>query len=110
MSKINWILINSFDELSNFNNNYVLLFKHSPRCIVSRITLSRFELNYNNKINIPIFVYIDVLNSRDLSKEIAKNYSVYHESPQIILLKNNNVLFHASHSEISFSRLKNYTN
>ena len=110
MSKINWTIINSFDELSKFNDNYVLLFKHSSRCIVSRIALSRFELNYNKEINISTFVYIDVLKSRDLSIEVAENYSIYHESPQIILLKDKNVLFHASHFEISFSSLKNYIN
>jgi bacillithiol system protein YtxJ len=110
MSKINWTIINSFNELSNFSNNYILLFKHSPRCIVSRIALFRFESNYNKEINISKFVYIDVLKNRDLSREIAENYSIYHESPQIILFKDKNVLFHASHSEISFSSLKNYLN
>ena len=108
MTKIKWTQINSFDELLNLNKNYILLFKHSPRCIVSRISLSRFELGFDTKINISKFVYIDVINMRALSNEIAKVYSVYHESPQIILFKDNNVIFQSSHSSISFSDLKNY--
>ena len=108
MSKIEWTQINSLDELLNLNKVYVLLFKHSPRCIVSRIFLSRFELGFDKKINISKFIFIDVLKKRPLSNEIAKVYSIYHESPQIILLKDNNVLFHTSHSDISFSDLKNY--
>jgi bacillithiol system protein YtxJ len=108
MSKIEWTQINSLDELLNLNKVYVLLFKHSPRCIVSRISLSRFELGFDKKINISKFIFIDVLKKRLLSNEIAKVYSIHHESPQIILLKDNNVLFHTSHSDISFSSLKNY--
>ena len=45
---------------------------------------------------------------RPLSDEIAKVYSIYHESPQLILLKNNKVIYHTSHSDISFSKLKNH--
>jgi len=45
---------------------------------------------------------------RDLSYEIAFKYSVYHESPQLILLKNEKVLYHTSHSNINFSILKDY--
>ena len=108
MSKIEWTQINSYDELLNLNKDYVLLFKHSTRCIVSRISLSRFELGFDKKINISKFIFIDVLKKRLLSNEIAKVYSIHHESPQIILLKDNNVLFHTSHSDISFSSLKNY--
>tara|TARA_B100000767_G_C19777373_1_gene543469 strand:+ start:7853 stop:8185 length:333 start_codon:yes stop_codon:yes gene_type:complete len=108
MSKIKWTEINSFDELLNLNKNYILLFKHSPKCIVSRISLSRFELGFDTKINISKFVYIDVLRMRALSNEIANVYSIYHESPQIILFNDNNVIFHTSHSSISFSDLKNY--
>jgi|TARA_B110000438_G_scaffold59800_2_gene59980 bacillithiol system protein YtxJ len=108
MSKIEWTQINSLDELLNLNKDYVLLFKHSPRCIVSRISLLRFELGFDKKINISKFIFIDVLKKRPLSNEIAKVYSIYHESPQIILLKDNNVLFHTSHSDISFSDLENY--
>ena len=51
MSKIEWIQINSLDELISLNKDYILLFKHSPRCIVSRISLSRFELGFDKKIN-----------------------------------------------------------
>ena len=36
---------------------------------------------------------IDVIKMRPLSDEIAKVYSIYHESPQLILLKNNKVIY-----------------
>ena len=108
MSKIEWTQINSLDELINLNKDYILLFKHSPRCIVSRISLTRFELGYDKTINISKFIFIDVIKMRPLSDEIAKVYSIYHESPQLILLKNNKVIYHTSHSDISFSKLKNH--
>ena len=108
MSKIDWNQINSFNELLNFNKNYVLLFKHSPRCIVSRIAFSRFESDFSKEANISEYIFIDVLKMKSLSDEIAKNYSIYHESPQIILLKDNNVIFHTSHLDISFSNINKY--
>ena len=75
MSKINWIEISSINEIPKFKNNYIVIFKHSTQCIVSKI---------------------------------ANKYDVYHESPQLILLKDDKVLHHSSHADIKFSNLNDY--
>jgi bacillithiol system protein YtxJ len=108
MSKLNWIEIKSINQIPKSSNNYILIFKHSPRCIISKMTLFRFENAYDQDVNISYFMYVDVNKMRDLSDEIAFKYSVCHESPQLILLKNEKVLYHTSHSNINFSILKDY--
>ena len=43
---MNWNTLNSIESFKT--NELVLIFKHSPRCIVSRIVLKRFEDNFGS--------------------------------------------------------------
>lgn len=78
----------------------VLLFKHSTRCSISSMALNRLESKWNDTENIPAY-YLDLLNHRDISNEIASLYSVEHASPQVLLIKNGICIYHASHTDIS---------
>jgi bacillithiol system protein YtxJ len=44
---------------------------------------------------------LDLLRHRDISDEIAKITGVLHQSPQVIVLKNKEVVYAATHSGIS---------
>ena len=50
--------------------------------------------------------FLDLLNFREISSKIAQDLNVQHQSPQLIVLKNGEVLHHASHSDISAETLK----
>ena len=76
----------------------VLVFKHSTRCSISKLALSKFEKNMPAQI-LPCF-YLDLLNYRSISNDIAAVSKVVHQSPQVIVWKNNQVIYQASHSEI----------
>ena len=52
---------------------------------------------------LPIFYYLDLLNHRDISNEIAQKFSVVHQSPQIVVIENGQVIHHASHDNIDLS-------
>jgi bacillithiol system protein YtxJ len=78
----------------------VLLFKHSTRCSISSMALNRLESKWNDNEKIPTY-YLDLLNHRDISNEIASLYSVEHASPQVLLIKNGVCIYHASHTAIS---------
>lgn len=78
----------------------VLLFKHSTRCSISSMALNRLESKWNDNEKIPTY-YLDLLNHRDISNEIASLYSVEHASPQVLLIKNGVCIYHASHTVIS---------
>lgn len=80
--------------------NAVLLFKHSTRCSISSMALSRLESKWIDDEKIPAY-YLDLLNHRDISNEIENLFSVEHASPQVLLIKNESCIYHNSHSGIS---------
>ena len=50
--------------------------------------------------------YLDLLSYRSVSNYIAESLSVHHESPQLILLKDGEVIYDSSHLDISVDELK----
>ncbi len=106
-SSIKWAALLSVDQLetikSNSFNHPVAIFKHSTRCSVSSMALSRLERNWNltKAGNIEMY-FLDLIAFRLVSNAIAEKFNVRHESPQLILIKNGEVIYHASHNEITF--------
>lgn len=100
---MNWIPLTSFDELAALKEasktNPQVIFKHSTRCSVSSMALNRFE-RAKSPEGIS-FHFIDLLKYRDISDSIAETFSVYHESPQVLLIINNECVYDESHMAIS---------
>jgi bacillithiol system protein YtxJ len=51
------------------------------------------------------FYFLDLLKFRSISNLIEETFSVYHESPQIILIKDGEAEYDASHFDISIEEL-----
>ena len=83
------------------------IFKHSTRCGISKMVLRSFERDYNFTDDEASIYMLDLLNHRNISAEIAARFQVFHESPQFIVIKDGQVLSHASHQGISTLQLKN---
>ena len=82
----------------------VVIFKHSTRCMISKTVLRNFEKQIESEsVEFPKFYYLDLLNHRDISNEIAQKFSVVHQSPQIVVIENGQVIHHASHDNIDLS-------
>lgn len=92
ISEFNHILMQSLSEGSAF-----VLFKHSTRCIVSKMALRSFESEY--KSDMPAY-FIDLIQNRELSNYIAETSGVHHQSPQVITFKNGKVTYSESHYSI----------
>ena len=99
---MNWIEITSEVQLSEIQNNVEpsIIFKHSTRCSVSRLVKKNFILESillpeNAKI-----YHLDLIKYRDLSNQIASKWNVRHESPQVLLIQNNECHYDASHNSI----------
>jgi bacillithiol system protein YtxJ len=86
----------------------VAIFKHSTRCGISRGVLKLLEKNYNLKDNQLKLYYLDLLQHRDISNEIAARFKVHHESPQMIVIKNGALVHHDSHHSIEASHLEKF--
>ncbi|MBU3662306.1 MAG: bacillithiol system redox-active protein YtxJ, partial [Bacteroidetes bacterium] len=79
--------LQEIDELSKEKS--VIIFKHSTRCSISAMALNRFEKAYaaENPNTLPVY-YLDLLQFRPISNEIANRYGIEHQSPQTLLIKN----------------------
>lgn len=87
-------------------NNAILIFKHSTRCPISRMALRQFEQEYNIDADTVKPYFLDLLEHRDISNEIASRFNVMHQSPQIILIKGGKAVYDTSHSDISADVVK----
>lgn len=105
---MNWNVLESDEQLEKLlvSSEPQLVFKHSTRCPVSFAALKRFELEWDEEINKSVNpCFLDLITYRNLSNKIEEVLGVKHQSPQIILLKNGEVLFHTSHLSISAKKL-----
>ena len=110
-SKLDWkplTDIGQLDEIVDLSNEKpVAIFKHSTRCSISRMALKQFENEFDLEDKIAPY-FLDLLNHRDISNEIAVRFSVEHQSPQILLIKNGKAIFATSHSDIDAKFLERF--
>lgn len=84
----------------------VIIFKHSTRCSISRMALKNFEREYSIDSDKAKPYFLDLLEHRDISNEIASRFGVQHQSPQLILIKNGAAVYNTSHSDIDAEAVK----
>jgi bacillithiol system protein YtxJ len=108
-SKINWIELTDLGQLNEImelsHQQPVAIFKHSTRCSISRMALKQFENEFDLEGSVTPY-FLDLINYRDISNEIATRFEVYHQSPQLLLIKEGKSIYDASHSDIDAVELK----
>lgn len=77
-----------------------VIYKHSNRCSISYLSKEDLEENMDVLSNHVDLHFVDVIEQRDLSNDVAENFNVRHESPQVILLKDGHVLWNGSHWDV----------
>jgi bacillithiol system protein YtxJ len=92
-------------DLSLQQKNTVLLLKNSTTCPISHEAFNEFE-KLANDLEGETLYYLNVQEARQLSNEIAERFSIKHESPQVLLIKDGVVLWDASHWKITYKTLK----
>lgn len=81
----------------------VVIFKHSTRCNISSMAKGRLEREQAPEgID---FYYLDLIRYRSISNKIAEVFSVYHESPQVLVIANGECIYDESHSGISMAEI-----
>ena len=108
-SNVNWTELTDLAQLMEIeaisNVKPVVIFKHSTRCSISRMALKQFEREFDLNETVDAY-FLDLIAHRDISNEIASRFNVYHESPQLILIKNGKAVYDVSHSDIDAVALK----
>ena len=77
----------------------VVIFKHSLTCPISAGAFERMQ-SYDGDVDL-----VEIQRARPLSDEIAQRLGVRHESPQIIIVRNGQVLWDASHFQITADKV-----
>lgn len=107
--KMEWFPLNEMDQLNEIvaesDENPVVIFKHSTRCIISRTVLKNFEKAFDLEDKVKPY-FLDLLEFRPISNEIASLFNVTHQSPQLIVVKNGKAIYNASHDSIDVDDLK----
>ena len=107
--KINWIALTDLGQLNEIialsAEKPVVIFKHSTRCSVSRMALKQFEKEFDSA-DIADTYFLDLIEYRAVSNEIARLFQVVHQSPQLVLIKEGKSVYDVSHSDIDASALK----
>ena len=84
----------------------VLIYKHSTRCGTSTLVKNKLERKWNiNEAGELKTYYLDLINNRDISNQIASEFGVFHESPQVLIIRNGKSVYDASHFWISYSAI-----
>lgn len=99
MSTINWIPLTSTEQIDAIKEQSAvtpqLIFKHSIRCATSAMAKNRLERTAAPEgVD---FYYLDLINYRDVSDKVARDFGITHESPQILLIRNGKCIFEESH-------------
>lgn len=83
----------------------VMIFKHSTRCSISSMAKYRLESDWEFSEEQIVPYYLDLIEYRTLSAQVAEDFQVHHESPQVILIKDGECTYDASHLDITVNEL-----
>ena len=106
-----WLKLESLDQIEGIKEKSketpVLIFKHSTSCSISRMSLDRLERNWKQEEMSAVKpFFLDLLSHRDVSSQIAREFSVEHQSPQILLIENGVSVYDRSHYDINYQELR----
>lgn len=110
ISSFPWKEITSVEEFNEMLNapteKAKLFFKHSTRCSISSMALKGFEREWNVSSDDFELYFIDLIAHRDISNAIAAESHVEHQSPQVVVWRNGEVVYNASHHHIDAQKIQ----
>ena len=108
----NWNPITTAQDVLTIIENSVekpqIIFKDSVTCGISTYAKERLVSGNDLLIAKADFNYLDLLSYRSVSNFIADELNVIHQSPQIIVLKNKEVVYRVSHHSIQPEEIANW--
>lgn len=100
---MNWIELTNLEQVDLVKERSIekvqVIFKHSTRCSISQVAKSRLERS--EPVPGADFYFLDLIKYRSLSDAVADQFDVYHESPQVLVIKNGTCIYDESHSAIN---------
>jgi bacillithiol system protein YtxJ len=88
-----------------------IIFKHSHLCPISRAAKREMDALLENNEQAFEYEFVNVVENRERSNEIEQKYGIPHQSPQVIILdENDKVLWHESHRAINANTIREAIN
>lgn len=111
---MHWNQLNNLEEIDKIKEESkstpVLIFKHSTRCSISSMALDRLQRAWDEEEMQELKpYYLDLISYRNISNQIAEEFNVEHQSPQVIVIKNGEAVYDTSHMSISYESLKEFS-
>lgn len=104
-----WNRISDIDEIQIILERSAmhpqLIYKHSPSCSVSFLAKQELDSKVQELSELADFHIINVIQGRAISNAVAQEFGVRHESPQVLLLKDGEIIWKGSHWQIKGEKL-----
>ncbi len=105
-----WLPLTESEQLTDLarasHEQPFLIFKHSTTCSISAAAKGKIERQWDDSgLTTPLYL-LDLLRFRPISAEIAQQFEVQHESPQLLLIQDGKCTFNASHMGIRLADVK----
>lgn len=84
----------------------IILFKHSTTCFISERAWQEVQDFIQESSDEVLVVMIKVIESRPVCSQVTEDLGVKHQSPQVLLLSNRKILWHASHQSVTQNNIK----
>ena len=102
-----WKVLNEDSQLQQIihesESRPQVVFKHSTRCAISAIAKGRLDRGTSPENT--DFYYLDLIRYRNISNKIAAIFSVHHESPQVLIIRNGRCVYDESHIGINLKEI-----
>jgi len=96
------------DLLKQSNEKPIIIFKHSITCPISASAYQKIIQAENDKTISELIYIVIVQKNREVSNKIAKDLKIWHQSPQVIIVKNKIAVYNTSHNEIDPTKMLFY--
>lgn len=108
---MNWKQLEQIGQLTDIDVQShtapVVIFKHSTRCSISAAALNRIERSWDTGEMKEIEPYfLDLIAHRTTSDAVALHYEIRHESPQVLVIRKGECIYHVSHMGIDYNDLR----
>ncbi|MDB4226349.1 bacillithiol system redox-active protein YtxJ [Flavobacteriaceae bacterium] len=111
-TNVNWIPLNSLEQIKTIKelskSETIFVFKHSTRCGISSMVIKRFENLFDSSMNNIKVYYLDLLNFRAISDEVGYSFQAQHQSPQLLIIRNEVAVLNVSHYDITTVNIQKY--
>lgn len=85
-----------------------VIFKHSTMCPISRAAHREISLFINERPEVPVYV-VNVIEDQNLCRYLELKTGIRHQSPQVLVVGEGRVRWHASHYDVEADKLKEAT-